>query len=185
MVATIPERKSRSFPVVTTFAEQQTKPIEPASDFAVTVVDSTLRSAVKAASWRLVAACITLTNALIFSDSGALAISIVAMDFATKSMTMFLGERLWSKVAWGTSSEGESANRSLVKALAWRIFAATNTLISSLILAKTIGIGSALSTAGKIASSDTIVKTAVFFFFERIWTTIAWGRIVQLAKEGG
>lgn len=42
-----------------------------------------------------------------------------------------------------------------------------------------MGIGSALSTAGKIASSDTIVKTAVFFFFERVWTTIAWGRIEQ------
>merc|ERR1712093_617988 len=100
MVATMPDQRMISV-----------APATPAT--SVTLVDSTMRSAVKAASWRVVAACITLTNALIFSDSGMLALSIVAMDFATKSVTMFLGERLWSKVQWGTSSTGESANRSL------------------------------------------------------------------------
>jgi len=171
-------RESSSISMVATMPDQPIISAVPAApSTSVTLVDSTMRSAVKAGTWRLVAALITMTNALVFSDSGMLALSIVAMDFATKSVTMFLGERLWSKVSWGTSSSGESANRSLVKAIAWRIFAAANTLVSALVLAKTIGIGGALATAGKIASSDTIVKTAIFYQFERIWTTISWGRI--------
>merc|ERR1712224_100425 len=55
--------ESSRFSMIATIPEQQTMSIAPASDFAVTVADSTLRSAVKAASWRPIAACITLTNA--------------------------------------------------------------------------------------------------------------------------
>lgn len=33
-----------------------------------------------------------------------------------------------------------------------------------------------LSVASKIASTDAVFKTALMFFYERIWSRIAWGK---------
>lgn len=54
---------------------------------------------------------------------------------------------------WGQGKKGDSAKRSLAKAVLWRIFAASNTLICGIFLAKD------LSIASKIAGTDTIFKT--------------------------
>ena len=54
---------------------------------------------------------------------------------------------------WGQGKKGDSAQRSLAKALLWRVFAASNTLICGVFLAKDF------SVASKIAGSDTVVKT--------------------------
>ena len=75
----------------------------------------------------------------------------------------------------------DSAKRSLVKALAWRAFAAVNTFIGATVLNK----GKA-GLAGKIAGSDTVVKTVLFYFYERAWTVVAWGKqeiIEEAASE--
>ena len=49
----------------------------------------------------------------------------------SKSGTMFIGERLWNKVDWGKDETADSSKRSLAKAIAWRIFAALNTLVAA------------------------------------------------------
>lgn len=54
---------------------------------------------------------------------------------------------------WGQDKTGDSAKRSLAKAVLWRVFAASNTLICGVFLAKD------LSVASKIAGTDTIFKT--------------------------
>ena len=103
-----------------------------------------------------------------------MAASIVGWDLCSKSVTMFIGERLWNKSDWGKDGEegADSAKRSLVKALAWRAFAAVNTFIGATVLNK----GKA-GLAGKIAGSDTVVKTVLFYFYERAWATISWGKV--------
>lgn len=57
------------------------------------------------------------------------------------------------QVKWGQDKTGDSAKRSLAKAVLWRVFAASNTLICGVFLAKD------LSVASKIAGTDTIFKT--------------------------
>ncbi|CAN0073445.1 unnamed protein product, partial [Sphacelaria rigidula] len=123
---------------------------------------------------------VSQVSSLTFSGSLATAMSIVTSDFLTKSFTMFAGERLWNNVKWGQEKTGDSAKRSLAKATLWRLFAASNTLICGIFLAKD------LSVASKIAGSDTVFKTVsilfrcAFFFHERAWASVAWGKQYEL-----
>lgn len=136
------------------------------------VEETTARSAVKAIGWRLTAGVVTAITSLIFTKSLAMAASIVGWDLCSKSVTMFIGERLWNKVDWGKSEGADSNQRSIAKALAWRLFAAVNTLIGAALLTK----GKA-GVAGKIAGTDSIVKTVLFYFYERMWAAIGWGKV--------
>jgi uncharacterized membrane protein len=63
-----------------------------------------------------------------------------------------------------------AVGRSLMKALIWRLFAVVNTLTMAILIAKD------LSIASKIAGSDAIFKTALMFFYERVWAKIQWGK---------
>jgi uncharacterized membrane protein len=139
-------------------------------DGAPPLLETTQRSLVKALSWRLTAGIVTLCTSLYFSGSLKAALGIVGADFASKSVTMFVGERLWNKSNVGRSSKGDSWTRSLMKALVWRVFAASNTLISAGLLA------GAWDAALKIAGADSVIKTTLFVVFERVWAAIAWGR---------
>lgn len=138
--------------------------------------ETTLRSAVKAVGWRITAGIVTAITSYIFTKSLAMVMAIVGWDLCSKSVTMFLGERLWNKFDWGKdSTKGEdSAKRSVAKALAWRAFAAVNTFIGATVLSK----GKA-GAAGKIAGADSVFKTILFYFYERIWAAVAWGKIYE------
>ena len=140
--------------------------------------ETNARSAVKAIGWRITAGIVTAITSYIFTQSLAMAASIVGWDLCSKSVTMFIGERIWNKFDWGKEKGADSSKRSLAKAIAWRIFAAFNTLVGSMILTK----GKA-GVAGKIAGSDSVVKTVLFYFYERLWAGIAWGKYVADAEE--
>ena len=74
----------------------------------------------------------------------------------------------------GRKSGSDGAGRSLMKALVWRLFAICNTLTMAIFIAKDISI------ASKIAGSDAIFKTALMFFYERVWAKIEWGKEYQV-----
>lgn len=132
--------------------------------------ETTVRSAVKAFVWRIIAGSVTFITSLRFSGSVATALSIVGSDFFSKSFTMFIGERLMNKSQAGRTAGADNAGRSLVKALIWRLFAICNTLTMAIFIAKDITI------ASKIAGSDAIFKTGLMFFYERVWARIEWGK---------
>jgi len=132
--------------------------------------ETTLRSAVKAFTWRLIGGSVTFFTSLRFSGSMATAFSIVCSDFFSKSATMFIGERLMNKSQAGRKGGADDLGRSLVKALIWRLFAICNTLVFAVFFAKDITI------AYKIAGFDSVFKTSLMFFFERIWARIEWGK---------
>ncbi|KAG8458893.1 hypothetical protein KFE25_004227 [Diacronema lutheri] len=146
------------------------------ADAVAPLLETTQRSVVKALSWRATAGVVTLCTSLFFSGSLRAALGIVGADFATKSITMFVGERLWNKSNVGRGSSGDTMGRSLLKALVWRVFAATNTLISAGLLA------GQWDAAFKIAGSDTLIKTTLFFAFERAWDMVSWGRYTGSAQ---
>ena len=137
-------------------------------------VETTARSAVKAFIWRIVAGSVTFVTSLRFSGSVATALTIVGSDFFSKAFTMFIGERLMNKSQAGRQGGGDSAGRSLAKALIWRLFAIANTLTMAVFISKD------LSMASKIAGSDAIFKTALMFFYERSWANVKWGKEYQV-----
>lgn len=138
----------------------------PGGNFSETAV----RSAVKAFMWRVVAGSVTFATSLRFSGSVKTALSIVGSDFFSKAFTMFIGERLMNKSQAGRKEGGDSARRSLTKALIWRLFAICNTLTMAVFFSGD------LSIASKIAGSDAIFKTALMFFYERTWAKVQWGK---------
>jgi len=132
--------------------------------------ETTMRSAVKAFMWRIIAGSVTFFTSLRFSGSIAASLKIVGSDFFSKSLTMFVGERLMNKSAAGRKGGADDVGRSLMKALVWRLFAIVNTLTMSWVIAKDF------SMASKIAGSDAIFKTGLMFFYERVWAKIEWGK---------
>lgn len=139
--------------------------------------ETSMRSLVKAVGWRIVAGIVTAITSYIFTKSLAAAAAIVGWDLCSKSVTMFIGERIWNNFNWGKEKGADSSKRSLAKAIAWRIFAAFNTLVGATLLNKgNVGV------AGKIAGSDSIVKTVLFYFYERTWAVIAWGKVAADAE---
>ena len=145
---------------------QEIAELSPPGSFS----ETTARSAVKAFVWRIIAGSVTFITSLRFSGSVATALSIVGSDFFSKSFTMFIGERLMNKSQAGRKGGADAASRSLVKALIWRLFAICNTLTMAIFIAKD------LSIASKIAGSDSIFKTGLMFFYERVWAKIEWGK---------
>jgi len=61
--------------------------------------------------------------------------------------------------------------RSIVKAISWRIVGTIDTLLVSLYVTN-----GELGTSSAIASIDFITKMVLYFFHERVWNTIKWGR---------
>jgi uncharacterized membrane protein len=64
----------------------------------------------------------------------------------------------------------ESHPRSLVKAISWRLVGSMDTFILSLLITHK------LSFAASIASVETVTKILLYYFHERIWAIVPWGR---------
>ena len=137
---------------------------------AESFTETALRSAVKAFMWRIIAGSVTFVTTLKFSGSMSQALKVVGADFFSKAFTMFIGERLMNKSQAGRKKGGDAASRSLAKALIWRAFAICNTLTMAVFISKD------LSVASKIASTDAVFKTALMFFYERVWAGVEWGK---------
>jgi uncharacterized membrane protein len=61
--------------------------------------------------------------------------------------------------------------RSVAKAISWRLLGTLDTLLVSLYVTK-----GEIGTSTAIASIDFVTKMILYFFHERIWNTIKWGR---------
>lgn len=74
------------------------------------------------------------------------------------------------KSTYKEDSVGEKPIRSVAKALSWRVVGTLDTLVVSYILTGEI------SLAASIASVDFLTKLVLYFFHERIWNVIKWGK---------
>jgi uncharacterized membrane protein len=70
----------------------------------------------------------------------------------------------------GFFTQGEAHTRSILKAVSWRVTGSIDTFVISLLVTGKIGL------AGAIASVEVITKTALYYFHERVWALIPWGR---------
>jgi len=87
---------------------------------------------------------------------------------------MILNQIIYSKKGQSSNFEedktSEKPMRSVLKALSWRVVGTLDTLIVSYFLTGQIGL------ATSIASVDFLTKLVLYFFHERIWNKIKWGK---------
>ena len=135
------------------------------------------RSFIKAISWRLIGSIDTFVLSLIIINFSSenytydLAFYIATLEVITKTIIYYLHERLWNRINIGRIKEKVNRIRSLVKAFTWRIAASLDTfLISYLITGR-------FDWATSIAFFEIITKAFLYYFHERGWNKINWGRV--------
>tara|TARA_B100001123_G_scaffold382938_1_gene454476 strand:+ start:805 stop:1083 length:279 start_codon:yes stop_codon:yes gene_type:complete len=70
-----------------------------------------------------------------------------------------------------------SRKRSLIKSITWRIIASLDTFIIAWFIT------GKLSWAGSIASLEILTKTFLYYFHERGWNYILWGKYRNGTKK--
>ncbi len=88
---------------------------------------------------------------------------------------MILDQMIIDKVAskkttYESDKSSEKPIRSIAKAVSWRVIGTLDTLVVSYILTGEIVL------ATSIASVDFVTKMILYFFHERIWNRIKWGK---------
>ena len=87
---------------------------------------------------------------------------------------MIADQMIFSKKIAKQSFEEDVASekplRSIVKALSWRVVGTVDTLLVSYFLTGKIAL------AASIASVDFLTKLFLYFFHERVWNKIKWGK---------
>jgi len=71
----------------------------------------------------------------------------------------------------------DSHARSIVKALSWRLTGSFATFLIAWIIGGDLGI------ASTIAVIQIVANTLLYYFHERVWNLVTWGRINTAAKE--
>ena len=133
--------------------------------------DTNLRSLVKGISWRAVATVDTFLLAWLILGDSHKAMPIAGAELITKIFLFYFHERIWNKIQWGRVNGHVSHIRSVVKGVSYRFFGSLDTMILSWIFS-----GNLLG-AFAIGASEVITKVALFYFHERMWAAIRWGRI--------
>jgi uncharacterized membrane protein len=82
--------------------------------------------------------------------------AVEEVDVAPATVTLFRG--------------GETHRRSILKAISWRTLGTFDTFAISWFLTGKVAM------AGSIAALEVITKVAWYYFHERVWEAVAWGR---------
>jgi uncharacterized membrane protein len=75
-----------------------------------------------------------------------------------------------TKSNYKEDKKSEKPIRSIAKAISWRIIGTLDTLLVSYLLTGKVVL------AASIASIDFVTKMFLYFFHERIWNRIGWGK---------
>ena len=65
----------------------------------------------------------------------------------------------------------ESHPRSLAKAVSWRTLGSIDTFLLGLLFT------SSIKAAGSIALTEIVTKILLYYFHERAWASVTWGRV--------
>ena len=74
------------------------------------------------------------------------------------------------KTTYDDDKKSEKPIRSIAKALSWRVVGTLDTLLISYLLTGKIAL------AASIASIDFLTKMVLYFFHERLWNMVKWGK---------
>jgi len=74
------------------------------------------------------------------------------------------------KITYNKDASSEKAVRSVAKSISWRIVGTIDTVLISWVVT------GALTLAFSIGAIELVTKMVLYFFHERIWNTITWGK---------
>jgi uncharacterized membrane protein len=83
---------------------------------------------------------------------------------------MILNQIVRNKSDYKTDISSEKPLRSFVKSISWRIIGTLDTVLISWLVTGT------LSVAFAIGSIEMVTKMVLYFFHERLWNIIKWGK---------
>jgi len=83
---------------------------------------------------------------------------------------MILSQKIESKNSFTDDQTSEKPLRSIVKSLSWRIIGTLDTILISWLVT------GALTIAFSIGAIELITKMVLYFFHERVWNAIKWGK---------
>jgi len=83
---------------------------------------------------------------------------------------MILSQKIESKNSFSSDKTSERPLRSVVKSLSWRIIGTLDTILISWLVTN------ALAVAFSIGAIELITKMVLYFFHERVWNAIQWGK---------
>ncbi len=75
-----------------------------------------------------------------------------------------------AKVTYSKDKNSEKPKRSIVKSISWRVVGTLDTILISWVVTGT------LSLAFSIGMVELVTKMVLYFFHERIWNSISWGK---------
>jgi len=135
------------------------------------MVDSHPRSIIKGITWRITGTIDTILVAFFVTSHIGNAFSIGLSELLTKVVLYYLHERLWQLIKWQRSDQGPSHVRSFVKGVTWRICGTIDTILLSYLITGHV------ENAFTIGGVELITKITLYYFHERIWANIKWGRL--------
>lgn len=135
--------------------------------------DTAKRSVLKAISWRVVGTLDTLVLSLLIfqNEKAAVPFLIAGTEVSTKILLYFLHERGWNLVPWGRGQGRPSHVRSVIKGITWRILGTLDTMMIAFFYTGNI------NGAVKLGLTEVATKITLFYFHERLWSMVGWGRV--------
>jgi uncharacterized membrane protein len=129
--------------------------------------DSHARSLLKGVTWRIVGTTDTFLWSWLITGHPVAAGAIASFETVTKVLLFYLHERAWRLLRWAPNARW----RSLLKAVSWRLVGSMDTFVLSLLVTHSARY------AVSIASAEALTKIALYYVHERVWRTVAWGRL--------
>ena len=83
---------------------------------------------------------------------------------------MILSQNIEHKTTFSTDKTSEKPMRSIVKSISWRVIGTLDTILISWLVT------GALTIAFSIGAIELITKMVLYFFHERVWNSINWGK---------
>lgn len=128
--------------------------------------DTHLRSLVKGITWRITGTIDTIIIAFFITGSINNALKIGIIEVFTKIILFYFHERMWVFIKW----KHDSRRRSFIKGISWRALGTLDTIILSFLITDRVDL------AFQIGGVELITKVVLYYFHERVWTLIKWGR---------
>jgi uncharacterized membrane protein len=129
--------------------------------------DGHARAIAKAVTWRAIGTLDTFLWGWLITGHAGSAGTIASLEVLTKIILFYVHERIWRVLPMAPDSRA----RALIKAFSWRFFGSLDTF--------TLGffVTGNFRHAATIASAEAISKIVLYYFHERIWRTVKWGRL--------
>lgn len=83
---------------------------------------------------------------------------------------MILNQKIENKTSFDVDKVSEKPMRSVVKSISWRMVGTLDTVLISWLVT------GALTIAFSIGAIELITKMILYFFHERVWNSIKWGK---------